>query len=198
MDEYVGGISAHYITNEPLLTRGWSCWRCSRRTSTILGPKTSTSFSGRGSCTTVSWPRSRDTSHDVPEGNAVAGVLLSGRSSQAGRYRLALLHLVPLRPGRREVGNGNGPRASHHRLGGNRRTWPYGKRFRGLAILLVGSCGTVAWSQSVPEETAAAQAGGGTSAVLTVAQVPQFRAEGSWPNLPGQWVNGHRGKHLDR
>ena len=28
MDEYVGGISAHYTTNEPMLTRGLECWPC--------------------------------------------------------------------------------------------------------------------------------------------------------------------------
>ena len=38
----------------------------------------------------------RDTAHLVPEGNAVAGVLLPGRSSEAGRQGLALLHPVPL------------------------------------------------------------------------------------------------------
>ena len=63
------------------------------------------------------------------------------------------------------------------------------KAFQRIAILLAGSCGTVAWSQSVPEETSSVQAGGdGTNVVLTVEQVPQFRAEGSWPKLPSQWV----------
>ena len=63
------------------------------------------------------------------------------------------------------------------------------KAFQRIAILLVGSYGTVAWSQNVPEQTASAQAGGGgTNVVLTVEQVPQFRAEGSWPKLPSQWV----------
>src|ERR1035437_934065 len=52
----------------------------------------------------------------VPEGNAVAGILLPGRSSEAGRQRLALLHPIPLRPGIREVGDGEGSGASHHRL----------------------------------------------------------------------------------
>ena len=63
------------------------------------------------------------------------------------------------------------------------------KAFHRIAIVLVGSYGTVAWSQNVPEQTASAQAGGGgTNVVLTVEQVPQFRAEGSWPKLPSQWV----------
>ena len=63
------------------------------------------------------------------------------------------------------------------------------KAFHRIAIVLVGSYGAVAWSQGVPEQTASAQAGGGgTNVVLTVEQVPQFRAEGSWPKLPSQWV----------
>jgi adenylylsulfate reductase subunit A len=62
-----------------------------------------------------------DASHDVPDGNAVAGLLLSGRSSEAGRYRLALLHPLPLRPALRGLGNGEGPRVSHRRLKGVRR-----------------------------------------------------------------------------
>ena len=40
----------------------------------------------------------RDPSHDVQDRDTVAGILLSGRSSEAGRRRLALLHPVPLRP----------------------------------------------------------------------------------------------------
>ena len=63
------------------------------------------------------------------------------------------------------------------------------KSFQKISILLAGSYGTVAWSQNVPEETSSVQAGGdGTNVVLTVEQVPQFRAEGSWPKLPSQWV----------
>ena len=46
----------------------------------------------------------RHAAHPVPDGNAVAGLLLPGRSSEAGRQGLALLHPVPLRPGFREVG----------------------------------------------------------------------------------------------
>ena len=63
------------------------------------------------------------------------------------------------------------------------------KAFQRIAIVLAGSYGTMAWSQSVPEETSSVQAGGdGTNVVLTVEQVPQFRAQGSWPKLPSQWV----------
>jgi len=53
---------------------------------------------------------------------------------------------------------------------------------RTIAILLAGIIGTPAWSQSGLENTASAQAG------QTVRQVPKFRAEGSWPKLPSQWV----------
>src|SRR5262245_20971178 len=58
----------------------------------------------------------RHAAHPVPDGNAVAWILLPGGSSEAGRQRLALLHPVPLRPGFREVGDGEGSRVSHHRL----------------------------------------------------------------------------------
>ena len=58
----------------------------------------------------------RDASHDVQDGNAVAGILLSGRSSDTGRRRLALLHPVSLRSGIRGMGYGEGPRLSHRRL----------------------------------------------------------------------------------
>ena len=57
MDEYVGGIGAHYTTNEPLLTRGIELLGMLKEISPISGPKTFTSFSGRGSFTTGSWLR---------------------------------------------------------------------------------------------------------------------------------------------
>ena len=41
----------------------------------------------------------RDAAHLVPQGNAVAGILLPGGSSEAGRQGLALLHPVPLLTG---------------------------------------------------------------------------------------------------
>ena len=53
MDEYVGGISAHYTTNEPLLTRGLELLGISP----ISGPKTFTSFSVHGSFSTGFWPQ---------------------------------------------------------------------------------------------------------------------------------------------
>ena len=56
------------------------------------------------------------------------------------------------------------------------------KRFQTIAFLLVGIVATVAWSQGGLEQTASAQAGAAAQ------QVPKFRAEGSWPKLPSQWV----------
>ncbi len=56
------------------------------------------------------------------------------------------------------------------------------KTLQTIAILVVGIVGTVACSPSGLDETGSAQAG------ATVQQVPQFRAEGSWPKLPSQWV----------
>src|SRR5215831_18994681 len=58
----------------------------------------------------------RHAAHPVPDGNAVAWILLPGGSSEAGRQRLALLHPVSLRPGLREVGAGEGSGVSHRRL----------------------------------------------------------------------------------
>ena len=56
------------------------------------------------------------------------------------------------------------------------------KELQTIAILWVGIVLTMALSQSGLETTASAQAG------ETVQQVPKFRAEGSWPKLPSQWV----------
>lgn len=54
------------------------------------------------------------------------------------------------------------------------------KTIQTIAVLLVGIVGTTAWGQT--QEAASAQAG------TSVQQVPKFRAEGSWPKLPSQWV----------
>ena len=56
------------------------------------------------------------------------------------------------------------------------------RTFRTLAILSIATVGTMIVGQYGSESTAYAQAG------ATVRQVPQFRAEGSWPKLPSQWV----------
>ncbi len=50
------------------------------------------------------------------------------------------------------------------------------RAFKTIAILWLGLVGTTGWAQS--------PSGGAT----TVQQVPKFRAEGSWPKLPSQWV----------
>jgi DNA-binding beta-propeller fold protein YncE len=56
------------------------------------------------------------------------------------------------------------------------------KWFQTITILWLGINGTMASGQS--ETTTLAQAG------KTVQEVPKFRAEGSWPKLPSQWVMG--------
>lgn len=56
------------------------------------------------------------------------------------------------------------------------------KPLRAIAILFVGIVTTMAWSLTGLDKPALAQAG------ATVQQVPKFRAEGSWPKLPGRWV----------
>ena len=50
------------------------------------------------------------------------------------------------------------------------------KALQTIAILCVGIFGTTAWAQS------------GSGQGTTVQQIPKFRAEGSWPKLPSQWV----------
>src|SRR2546430_668507 len=51
-----------------------------------------------------------------------------------------------------------------------------------IAILSVGIVAMLAGGQRGLEETASAQAG------AAVTQIPKFRAEGSWPKLPGKWI----------
>ena len=51
-----------------------------------------------------------------------------------------------------------------------------------IAILILGTVATLAWGQSSSGNPASLQAG------ETVQQVPKFRAEGSWPKLPSQWL----------
>src|SRR5438067_5043743 len=58
----------------------------------------------------------RNPAHVVPDRDALAGLLLPGRPSEARRQRLALLHALPLRSRVREVGDGEGSGLSHRRL----------------------------------------------------------------------------------
>ena len=95
----------------------------------------------------------RDAAHHVPHGNAVAGILLPGRSSEAGRQGLALLHSVPLRSGFREVGDGESSRVSHRRL----ISRPLGRRVScmlslGLVSMSAGLCGSAHSLKSVLSE----------------------------------------------
>ncbi|GIT24749.1 MAG: hypothetical protein CM1200mP41_07930 [Gammaproteobacteria bacterium] len=61
-------------------------------------------------------PRMCDASHHVSKRNALAGILLSGRSSKTRRHGLALLHIIPIRSRIWEVDDGHGACVSHRRL----------------------------------------------------------------------------------
>ena len=52
MDEYVAGLSAKYITNEPTLQRGLQLLLCSRRIWVTLRPRTATNCCAAGRCGT--------------------------------------------------------------------------------------------------------------------------------------------------
>src|SRR6266446_5972414 len=56
------------------------------------------------------------------------------------------------------------------------------KTFQTIATLSVGIVAMIAGGQSGLEDNASAQAG------AAVTQIPKFRAEGSWPKLPGKWI----------
>src|SRR5712664_1574105 len=56
------------------------------------------------------------------------------------------------------------------------------KTFQTIATLSVGIVAMIAGGQRGLEENASAQAG------AAVTQIPKFRAEGSWPKLPGKWI----------
>ena len=117
MDEYVGGISVNYMTNEPLLTRGLELLGMLKEDARLPRRRRPSPASARlGAAAPAAGVRVRHPAHPVPQGNAVAGLLLSGRLSEARRQRLALLHPVPLRPGFGEVGDGEGSRLSHREL----------------------------------------------------------------------------------
>ena len=117
MDEYVGGISAFYTTNEPLLTRGLELLSMLKEDLAYLGAEDLHQLQRAWELATPGLGLGmRHAAHAVPDGNAVAGLLLPGRSSEAGRQGLALLHPVPLRPRFREVGDGEGSGVSHRRL----------------------------------------------------------------------------------
>ncbi len=100
MDEYVGGIGAHYTTNEPLLTRGLELLDMLKEDLAHLGAEDLHQLQRAWELQHRVLASECVTQHTlVPDGNAVAGILLPGGSSEAGRQRLALLHPVPLRPG---------------------------------------------------------------------------------------------------
>ncbi len=124
MDEYVGGISSHYTTNSVLLDRGLELLGMLKEDLEHSGAEDLHQLQrawelqhrpGFGVC---------HATHHVPRGDPLARVLLSRRSPEARRYRLALLHLVPVRPEHRRVGDGEGARLSHRRLGEPREAVP--------------------------------------------------------------------------
>ena len=117
MDEYVGGIGAYYTTNEPLLTRGLELLTMLKEDLEHLGAEDLHQLQRAWELQHRVLTSEAVTQHTLfRHGNAVAGLLLSGRSSKAGRRRLALLHPVPLRPEFRDVGDGEGSGVSHRRL----------------------------------------------------------------------------------
>ena len=84
MDEYVGGISAHYMTNRPLLTRGLELLTMLTEDLDHLGAEDLHQLQRAWELHhRVLGFRGCDTAHDVPNGNALAGILLPGRSSEA-------------------------------------------------------------------------------------------------------------------
>ena len=110
MDEYVGGIGAAYHDQ-----RAHAHARAGADGHAEGGPRPS---GGRGPAPAAARVGAappgaglggRDPSHHVQDGDAVAGILLSGRPSEAGRRRLALLHPVSLRSGIGRMGDGEGP-----------------------------------------------------------------------------------------
>ena len=119
MDEYVGGIGAYYTSRRMharAQPRARVAGHAEGRSRLSRGRRPSPASARMGASTPGVGLGMCHTAHPVPDGNAVAWILLSGGSSEAGRQRLALLHPLPLRPRFREVGDGEGPRVSHSRL----------------------------------------------------------------------------------
>ncbi len=85
MDEYVGGISTGYMTNEPLLTRGLELLDDAQgRHGPHRGRRPAPAAARVGAAASPDGVRVRDAPHDVPQGNALAGLLLPRRSYEAG------------------------------------------------------------------------------------------------------------------
>ena len=114
MDEYVGGISVNYMTNEPLLTRGLELLGMLKEDVASLGAEDLHQLQ-----------RAWELQHRLLASECVTqhtlfrketrwpGYYYRGDYPEAGRQGLALLHPFPLRSGLGEVGTGEGPRISH-------------------------------------------------------------------------------------
>ena len=119
MDEYVGGISTNYMTNEPLLTRGLELLDMLKEDLDHIGAEDLPSAAkGMGTPAPVHSFTVRGPPHDVPQGDALARVLLSRRSPETRRRELALLSPCPAMTGNPTAGTWKKRSSSpHHRLG---------------------------------------------------------------------------------
>jgi len=99
MDEYVGGYSMFYVTSEPLLNRGLELLKMLTEDFESIGADgLHQTAKGMGAPAQDSHSRVGDPAHALQEGDALAGLLLSRRSSKARRQRVALLHGISIRP----------------------------------------------------------------------------------------------------
>ncbi len=80
MDEYAGGITVNYMTNEPLLLRGLELMKTFHEIWNSSVPKTFTSYSVPGAqASRNSLWRADSSPCPVPQGNTLARLLLSWR-----------------------------------------------------------------------------------------------------------------------
>ena len=100
MDEYVGGISVNYMTNEPLLTRGLELLgmlKEDRRQSWRRRP--SPASARLGAAAPALGLGMRHPAHPVPQGNAVAGLLLPRRLIRSWTTRIGIASPCPATTG---------------------------------------------------------------------------------------------------
>jgi hypothetical protein len=98
MDEYVGGVSTFYVTNEPLLNRGLELLLAMLKEDIEhLGGEPAPTPAGMGAPAQGLDRGGGDQAHAVQAGDPVAGLLLSRRSSEAGRRRVACFHRISVR-----------------------------------------------------------------------------------------------------
>ena len=98
MDEYVGGYTTFYVTNEPLLDRGLELLTMLKEDLELLGAEDLHQLQRAWELQhRVLTAEAVAQTHAVPAGNQMAGLLLSCRSSEAGRRRVACLHRIGIR-----------------------------------------------------------------------------------------------------